>query len=302
MPFLFAGELAAIATSICFSFGPTFFTLAGQKVGSVIVNRTRLVIAVILLSSIHLFIYGTLIPLNAGTDRWMWFTLSGVIGLTLGDAALFQAFVMIGARRSILIFATNPIIGAVLAWLYLGEELTNSQIIAMVITLSGVAWVVAEKNSDSKQIKTPRDYLIGVFLALLGAAGQAIGLITAKFGLVGNFSALSGTLMRMIAAMITIWLWTFFTGKTKETIRRLKEQPIAFKHIFIASFIGPVLGVWLSLIAVQYTEVGIASTLISLNPLFMIPVGYYYFQEKISPRSILGTFIALIGVALLFLY
>lgn len=301
MPFLFAGELAAIGTALCFTIGPIYFTLAGQKVGAAVVNRTRLLLAVIFLLIFHWIAYGTPVPLNAGADRWFWFTMSGVLGLTLGDAALFQAFIMIGTRLTILIFATNPIIAAWLAWLFLDEKLTGMQITGMLIALIGVTWVIAEKKNDKNKIEDRKNYFVGIMFAFLGAAGQAIGLITAKFGLVDDYPTLSGLVLRMITAVVAIWVWTFISGKTKETIEKLKKQPVAFKNIAIGAFTGPVIGVWLSLVAVKYAEIGVASTLTSLNPIFIIPLGYYFFNEKVSSRAIVGTVITLIGVIVLFL-
>jgi len=63
---------------------------------------------------------------------------------------------------------------------------------------------------------------------------------------------------------------------------------------------GPFIGVWLSLVAVQYAYVGIASTLMALPPIFLIPLSWWIFREKISLVAIVGTIIAVIGVALIF--
>lgn len=297
----FAGEIAAIFTSIAFSIGPAFFTLAGKQVGSAVVNRTRLVVAVVLLTLTHLILFGQLIPMDASSDRWIWFTLSGVIGLTLGDAALFQAFVMLGTRLTMLVFSLSPIFSAMLAWWLLGENLTPVQITGMLVTLMGVAWVVAERDNEAQKTLSSRDYMKGLIFAVLAGLGQSIGLITAKFGLAGDFPALSGLVMRMITAMIAMWIWTAFAREIRKTFQSLRENTFALKNILAASFIGPYIGVWLSLVAIQFTKIGVASTLMALPPLFLIPIGHFFFKERITPRAIYGTVIALTGVAILFL-
>ncbi len=164
MPFI--GELAALATSIFFSIGPTFFTLAGRLVGSALVNRTRLVVALVYLLVTHWILYGTPLPLDANPDRWFWLGLSGLIGFVLGDAALFQAFIQIGTRLTMLIFATNPIVAAILAWIFLGESLTLTQIIGMLITLAGIGWVMLEQNNPEQEISERKVYASGILLAL----------------------------------------------------------------------------------------------------------------------------------------
>jgi drug/metabolite transporter (DMT)-like permease len=299
MPFI--GELAALATSIFFSIGPTFFTLAGHLVGSAVVNRTRLVVALVYLLVTHWILYGSPIPLDATPDRWFWLGLSGLIGFVLGDAALFQAFIQIGTRLSMLIFAVNPIIAAILAWIFLGEALTISQILGMVITLAGIGWVMMEQNNSEQEPEGRKAYAIGILLAFLSAVGQAGGAVTAKMGLYGDFPALSGQIMRVSIATIIIWIYSFFSRSAKGTISILKEKPKAIQHILVASLIGPYLGVFFSLVAIQNAEIGIASTLMSLQPIILIPIGIYFFKEKITSQAVAGTIVALIGVAVIFL-
>jgi len=299
MPFI--GEIASVLTSVFFSIGPTYFTLAGRLVGSVVVNRSRLVVALVYLLIVHLVIYGTLLPLDAAPDRWLWLGLSGLIGFVLGDAALFQAFVVIGTRLTMLIFAVNPIIAALLGWLVLDESLRGTQILGMFITLAGIAWVMLERSNDAKRELTPRAYAIGILLAVLAGAGQAIGAVTAKLGLYGDFPTLSGQIIRVSIAAVAIWILTFISRKARVTYQTLKSQPKAVSYILIASFLGPFLGVFFSLLAIQNTKIGIASTLMSLQPIILIPIGYYYFKETITVRAIIGTLVTLVGVAVIFL-
>ncbi len=299
MPFL--GEIAAIGTSICFSIGPTFFTLAGRKTGSVVVNRSRLLIAALILMAVHWVMYGTPLPFDAGPDRWIWFTLSGVLGLTLGDAALFQAFVMLGPRITMLIFAVSPIFSAIFGWFFFGETTTLYQILAICLTLGGIAWVTINQGDELPNNLDRKSYSKGLFFAFIAAIGQAVGLFTAKMGLVDNYSTISGIVMRMVTAMVAIWIWTILSGKAKETYQTLKENPTAVKYIFIATLIGPITGVWLSLVSVQASSLGVASTLQALPPIFLLPISYFVFKEKINSKAIFGTLIAIIGVGLLFL-
>src|SRR5262245_37178086 len=96
------GQIAALGTSVAWSMSSVFFTLGGRKVGSEIVNRTRLLLAVIFVSIMHLILQGRIFPYDAEPYRFALFALSGVIGYVIGDGFLFQAFVMIGPRLSML--------------------------------------------------------------------------------------------------------------------------------------------------------------------------------------------------------
>ena len=300
MPFPLIGEIAAVLTSVFFSIGPTFFTLAGQLVGSVVVNRTRLLIAFPVLLLIHWLLLGTPLPLDADGDRWLWLGISGVIGFTLGDAALFQAFVMLGTRLTMLIFSLSPIIAAFTAWIFLGESLSVAQIMGISVTIMGVVWVVTERNNKEVTKRDKSLYWRGMLFAVVGAAGQALGIVTAKKGLWGDFPTLSALVIRLAAGTISIWIITLFQGQVKDTFKQLKEKPAALRFTFWGAVFGPITGVWLSLIAIQFSSVGVASTLMALPPIFLLPIGYYVFKERISPRAIAGTIIALAGVVVLF--
>lgn len=297
----FIGELAALGTSICWSATSTFFTLAGRKVGSASVNRIRLAMAIVFLVLTHRLLVGRALPLGAESDRWFWLGLSGIIGLVLGDALLFQAFVVIGPRLSMLLMSLVPVISTLLAWVFLDEILSGRQLLAVFVTVAGVGWVVLDRSGNGGISGDRRNYLLGLALGLGGATGQAIGLITAKRGLYGDFSPISGTLMRMLVAATVLWSITLITGKAVPTLRRMRENPRALLHILGGAFFGPFLGVTFSLTAVQATQVGVASTLMSLPPVFLLPISHFVFGERIGGRAIAGTLVALSGVALLVL-
>jgi drug/metabolite transporter (DMT)-like permease len=298
----YIGELASIGTSIAFSFAPIYFTLAVNRVGSVVVNRMRLIVATVIILIIHTIGFGYALPFDVGADKWFWFGLSGVIGLALGDAALFQALDMIGPRVTMLIFATSPLISAIFGALFFGEYLKPIHYVGILITILSATYVsLTQDSSESRNPTSGPIYKKGLFYAFLGSLGQSFGLITAKVGLQDGFPSITGLLMRMFMGMLALWLWTLFAREAKSTFTTFFSDSKAIKLILIASFIGPTIGVWLSMISVQNTELGIASTLQSLNPIILLPLSYFYFKEKVNYQSVIGTVLALGGIALLFL-
>lgn len=277
------------------------FTLAGRQVGSVVVNRIRLLSAIVFLTAAH-FLLRVPLPLHASPDRYLWLSLSGVIGLTLGDAFLFQAYLWIGPRLSMLLLSLAPVLAALLAWMFLNENLTTLQVLGILLTLAGVIWVVLEENGNTQKEPTDkRTYSLGILFGLGAATGQALGLITAKRGLGGDFPALSGTLIRMIAAAVALWAFTFLRGHAGETMRQVSRNPKVIWLILAGALAGPTLGVTLNLFAIQKIEIGVASTLAALPPVILLPVSYFYFKERFGWQAILGTLVAMSGVALLFL-
>ncbi len=265
-----------------------------------VLNRARLISAILWLLVAHL-ILSTPLPVHATPRQWFWFGISGFLGLTMGDLFLFQAYIWIGPRLAMLMMAMAPALAAIVAWLFMGETLETIQIFGIVLTLAGILWVVGEKNGQSGQFaKDRKQYFLGILCGLGGATGQALGLVTAKIGSQGGFAPISGTLIRMVAAAAVLWLLTLLTRQAGPTVKALTSQPGIIQLVMAGAFAGPFLGVTLSLIAVQNTAIGVASTLTALPPVILLPVGHFLFHERIGWQAILGTLLAMVGVALLF--
>jgi drug/metabolite transporter (DMT)-like permease len=295
------GEIAALVTAFCWTLSSIFFSKAGQGIGAINMNRLRLIIAAVFLMVTHLFLHGSLLPVNAGGERWFWLGISGIVGLVLGDAFLFQAYIYIGARISTLIMAIVPVISAFLAWIFLGETLTAIEIGGITLAVSGVMLVVMERPNGSESHANRRQYVIGLLCAFGGAAGQAGGLILAKKGLAGDFPSISAVVIRMVVAVVVMWLVTLFMGQTRSTVKISISQPKALQVLAYGSIVGPFIGVWLSQVAIQKTAVGLASTLMALTPIMLLPFVKWVFKEEVSFRAVAGTCLAIAGVAVIFL-
>jgi len=291
------GELAALATALCWSFGSICFTISSRAVGSNVVNRLRIALALILLMITHMILYGQIIPLDATPGQWFWFALSGFIGFTLGDSLLFRSFVLVGPRISMLMMALAPVIGTVLAWAFLNEYLTVAKIAAITVTLIGITLVVTERRQEDEP---GRRRWTGILIGIGAASGQALGLLLSKKGLAEGISPISGNLIRLIAATSTMWFAAVIFGRVTSTIRSLRNRRAVWA-IMGGAILGPFVGVGLSLVAIQHSYIGVASTIMALPPIFLIPLSRFVFKEKISARGVIGTIIALSGVALLFL-
>ena len=300
------GELAALLTAVCFSASSIFFTRAGKIYGALVSNRLRLAVAVILLVTTHWIIFGYPIPVDAGIERWLWLGSSGIIGLAIGDFFLFQAYVTIGPRLGLLFLSLSPAVATVLAWFVLGETLDAGSILGILLTLAGITWVVLESNPNGKpsSVNAPNEhqkiYQKGIIAGLLAATGQAVGVVLAKNGLTGDFPALSGNVIRMTAAFVTLWGATILQRQVSMTVQMVKQEKSGMLYILGGAFFGPLIGVSLSLFAIQNTNVGIASTIIALPPIFLLPVGHFVFKEKITWQAVAGTLLAIGGVVLLF--
>jgi drug/metabolite transporter (DMT)-like permease len=297
----FIGEFAALGTATLWAFGSILFTLASRLIGSYQLNKIRIPIAAILLTTMLFLTSGQLWPEHVSNHSYMYLIASGIIGLTLGDLCLFRAFVILGTRLTLLIFASSPIIAALTAWIMMGEHLSSMAIFGILITISGIWWVTVERQPvNNSQPTHSGSKGLGIILAIGAAAGQAIGLVLAKIGMGDTLPPLPATLIRMVAASAAIWLFGIFKGDTAVTFSKIKNRKLMLLAIG-GSICGPFLGVWLSLIAVKHTQAGIAMAIMATVPVLVIPLVIIIFKEKVSFRAFIGAVITAAGVAMLFL-
>ena len=257
-------------------------------------------LAVLFLLLTHFLVQGVWWPAQIGLYRWFWLGLSGLIGLVLGDAFLFQAFIWIGPRRSMLLMSLVPVISTLFAWIFLGETLSATELVAVGLTVGGIAWVISESTAANGDHTERRHYWLGILAGIGGAMGQALGLIASKKGMGGDFTPLSANLIRMIVAAVVMWSYTLLSGKGGKTLRVLSDSKASLA-LLGGAIVGPFLGVWLSLIAINLTRVGIASTLMALSPILVLLPSVWIFKERVGLQAVVGTLIAMGGVAMIFL-
>lgn len=254
-----------------------------------------------ILAVIILFITITLagISIDLSKSQLINLAISGIIGLVIGDTFLFKAFTMIGTRLSMLLMSLTPAMSAILAYFFLGERIVMLGIIGMIITLFGIVLVVFDrKEKDASHSQRG----LGILYGILGAVGQALGLIFAKLAFEeSNINGFLATFVRLFSAAILILPVSIMLRRYKNPITLYKSDTKGLALTFGGTFFGPFLGITLSLIAISNTSVGIASTLMATVPVIMLPIGKFVFKDQIKLRAVIGSVIAVVGIAILFL-
>ena len=232
---------------------------------------------------------------NLSTSTIVLLTLSGVIGIGLGDTAYFSALNSLGARRTLLLETSSPPIGALLALILIDEQLTASSWCGILLTIIGIAWVISERNPVDNLSISRR----GIVWGILAAIAQALGAVISRFALTqSDISPLESTLIRLIGGTIIVICLLFLPVAKKSERVRLSQRSLGI--IAIAAFGSTYLGIWLQQTSLKFAPTGIAQTFLATSPLFILPIVALQ-GEKISLRAILGVIISLAGIALMFL-
>lgn len=293
----YSGATAALFSALLWAIASTFFERAGKKIVPVELNLIKGALALVFIGITLLVTGETFTTINLRSVIFL--ILSGVIGIGVGDTAYFKSLDHLGARRALLIGSINPAMTTLIAMLFLGENLSLMAWLGISITIAGITWVIAERsNGRGDEHNFP---IQGVVFGLIASLGQAVGAVLSRAVLSqGAVSPLQSNLFRLGAGIISLGIWIVINRiPIGGWIRFEKSQKTALQ-IVSATFLGTFLGMWLQQTAIKLSPVGIAQTLSSTSPLFILPIAIFG-QEKISLRAVLGALLAMSGIILLFL-
>ncbi|MBR2243582.1 MAG: DMT family transporter [Prevotella sp.] len=307
----YIGELISIGVAFSWTATALLSEFGSKRLGNLTLNVLRMGLA--LLFSLVLFgmVTGSMLPPGASTEAAGWMLLSGLVGYVIGDFCLFQCYIIIGSRYGQLFMTLAPLSAALMAWVTLGQQMTGKSVIAMLVTLWGIGISVLGRGDHHKlSLKLPVN---GVLYAISAAVCQGVGLVLSKIGMDHYEVSMmaetgipkwlipfSANFYRCIAGIIGFSLLLFY----RDGMAPLREAVHDKKGLSVATattIFGPFVGVGFSLMAVQYTAAGIASTLMAMTPIIIILPSYWLFHEKITWRSVIGAVISVLGVSLFFL-
>ena len=306
------GEIISLIVAVSWTVAALFADKASHRLGSMTANVLRLSLAVIFLSVLLLATVGHPYPVYADGKAWLWLALSALVGYVFGDWCLFNCYLAIGARFGQLFMTLAPPMAAIAGWAILGETLTWKAAVAMAVTLSGIAISILSREGGEKMHLTLP--LKGVLLGLGAGLGQGVGLVLSKVGMQHYAAAVPADAPASMASMLPFastmiralvgavgFLALMALQRDLGALRRAVHDGVGMRYALIMTLFGPVLGVSLSLMAVQYTGAGIASTLMALTPVFILLPYAYIYKQRIKPREVLGVLVSMLGVALFFL-
>jgi drug/metabolite transporter (DMT)-like permease len=291
------GEIAALLVAFFWTITALSFEIASKRVGSLAVNILRLGFALVLLSVFTWFYRGFLLPTDAGQHAWLWLSLSGLIGFVFGDYFLFKSYTLISSRIAMLIMTFVPPVTVILGWIVLGESMTAQHLFGMTLTVGGIAMTIFSRNNEEKRYKLNYP-LKGILFAFFGVLGQAGGLVLSKYGM-REYDPFAATQIRIIAGFIGFAAIIAFTRKTALVTNAFSNKK-AMAGILTGSFFGPFLGVSFSLVAIQHTNTGIASTLMAIVPILIIPPAAIIMKQKVYLIDYIGAAVSVGGVVLFF--
>jgi drug/metabolite transporter (DMT)-like permease len=280
----------SLLSASSWALGAILWRKLGTQLSSYSMNLAKTVIGSLCLGFILLFIGFEPI----GTRSMIFLGLSGILGIAIGDTFFFLSLMQLGPRRASLMGSLNPVAIAVAAAVLLGERPTLWVWAGIVATTCGVGWVLWERSAGSRGEETGS---LGVRYGMLSVLCTAGSVLLAKVAIV-SVPTVPAALIRLVAGSVGLALWGASRSELGAWVDPFRKGSL-LARVAVVVVVVVIGGFWLSLVALKHIDAAIAGTLNATSPLFILPMSVVLMKEKLSARTVLGTAIAVGGVALI---
>lgn len=301
---LIIGGIAALISALLWAISAIIFRNLGKSIPPVELNLVKGILAVGLMLVTSLLLREQALVMPIATIGLL--IISGIVGVGIGDTAYFESLNHLGSRFALLLGMLAPPMTGALAWIFMGESISLTGWLGIVITIAGIAWVITEEQITEENIQI--NYKKGIQFAVIAALAQAVGAVISRYAMTApgvTISALQTSIIRLLAGIIYLavliilrkksaflWLRKDDKGKRVSTWKLMRM-------VAVVGLLGTYTAVWLQQVSIQFAPVAIAQTLLSTSPLFILPI-IALRGEKLSFRAVGGVVVSLVGIILLF--
>ena len=289
-------ELAALGAALAWALSSLLAADTSREIGGLEFTRLRVVLGFFMLLAITL---PTGLLATVSWSDYPLLALSGIIGLAIGDGALFITFKRLGPRRAQVLYTSNAPMAVVLGMVFLSEQPNWWDLSGIALVIVGVIIaVIWGKRASQLHVweSVEGSLLIGILFGLVSGFGQALGSLLVKPVLETGAHPMAASTVRMAAAALLLTIYW------KISQQKLQTVPLTRRHILFAagnSFLAVVVGISLLLYAFSAGDIGVASALSATTPVLVLPLIWLSTRERPALGAWLGALIAVAGCILI---
>jgi len=282
------GIIAALTSAASWAFGTVVFERIGRVMPYAGITFMKSLLSLILML-LFVMIVGNIKTIS--THDVIILTISGIIGIAIGDTLFFKSLQDLGAKVQVLYFMLGQVVTMLLSFMLLGDVLSVKEYIGAVVLLLGIVIVTwGKQENHPNKIRG----IIGGFISILCFSLSTIMIKYTE----EQIDVVSASFYRMLAGTIIMMVIGTTTHSIKTWIEPLMSMRI-FTLFLINVFVITVGGFILSMYAIKNISVSLASILSTTEPVFVIILAFTINHERISRREILGTIITIVGLLII---
>ncbi len=284
---------------ILFAFGSAFFAGITAILAKCGIRKTDSDTATAIRTIVVLF-FSWLMVLITGSAKtignlsgttWLFLILSG-IATGASWLCYFKALQLGDINKVVPIDKSSTVLTILLAFIFLGEQITAIKGIAIVLIALGTFLMIEKKKTDTEKSKS-KSWLI---YAVLSAVFASLTSILGKIGIEGVDSNL-GTAIRTSVVLVMAWLLVFAKGK-QHTVKEVPKSELAYICLSVVATGGSWLCYYKAL------QDGPASAVVPIDKLSIVVsiiFSYIVFKEKLSVKSSIGLVMIIAGTLVMLL-
>jgi len=290
-------EWLALAAAFLWAIASLMSVKPAQHLGSFAYSRWRMGCTAVILSSMAWFTGGwTTVETELVTPMM----LSGLIGIFIGDTALFACLNRMGPRQAGLLFSCHAVFSAILGYFLFSESMTSGELVGSALVFSGVLTAIffGRRGQANNQLEAIKGTVwIGVALGITAAICQALGGIIAKPVMQTNIDPVAASAIRMITAFIAHSAFRLTGAKLSRALNPMNVEILTITAV--NGFLAMAVGMTLILYALQEGNVGMVALLSSTTPIMLLPILWLYTKQRPNAYAWVGAIVAVVGTGIL---
>jgi drug/metabolite transporter (DMT)-like permease len=232
---------------------------------------------------------------------WSWkgaalFAIGGVIGTFLGRRFLFDAVRILGPSRASVFHSTAPAFALIGAWLLADEILGAYEIALMAVVWAGL-WLT-QPRAGSAHALPPEARRMGFLAGLLTVAGFGFGNVLRGLAVRAWGEAVLGTVLSSAAALVCQLVVTRQWDRIAAQLRAADRTALL---LYVGCGVATSVGSIFVTLAMTRIEIALATLIVHTTPIVIFPVSVFLLKnrEELTPRTVMGAALVLLGIALL---
>lgn len=284
------GAFCALGSAVAWALTSLLVRSLSPPFGTIAINAARTTLCAMLIAAWTAIVADFDGLASVSGQSFLLLLVSIVTAIAIGDTVFFESTRLLGLGRAMTVSMSYPVVAALLAALLLDERITPQIAIGGLLTLGGLALVVATRGDATGAPRSRR----GMLAACAAALAWGVSVVALRVPL-AEIDVLTAQLIRLPLAAGLLWAMPWSWRDVPALARADGAVALRLGALSVLTAASSVMYV----LSIKHAGVAVATVLSSTAPLFAVPLGVVFLGERLPPVALVGAAVAVIGVVVL---